>query len=76
MVKITGVCSACGRYGPIAMVATLGQGDESTLCADCAASPERVRAFVRRFDRACGDPDAVREARRYLATRQADSAAK
>ena len=52
MPVITTICHACGVDGPVAALATLGDGRQLALCRACANRRDGVRAFVAQFDRA------------------------
>ena len=52
MPVISDTCHACGVDGPVAALASLGDGQQLALCRACANRRDGVRAFVAQFDRA------------------------
>lgn len=59
MPAINDICSTCGAYGPVAALATLRDGDHLALCPACGVHPERLRAFIARYNAARHDHHAA-----------------
>ena len=55
MLTINDICSACGSYGQVAAIATIGGDRQIALCGTCANRRDAVREFVAQFDRARQD---------------------
>ena len=55
MPAISDRCHTCGTHGPVAALATLGDGRQLALCRACADRRDGVRAFVAQFNGARRD---------------------
>ena len=55
MLAISDRCHICDTHGPVAALATLGDGRRIALCRACANRRDGVRAFVAQFNGARRD---------------------
>lgn len=60
MRAINDICHRCQTYGPIAVLATLGNGRRVALCRVCAGEPGNLRVLVVQLDHAVA-PDPARQ---------------